>query len=1093
MRFDVDFRSRCCVLTLVGIVFALIVAAPGFAQDEVRPASEFTVEQLDFFEREVRPLLVKRCYECHGDVGDELKGGLRVDSRPALLKGGDTGAAIDVEHPAKSLLLDAIRYGEMYQMPPKSKLPANELAVLEKWILAKAPWPAEAVSSGATTKKFDLEARKASHWAWKLIVRPSVPAVVDAAWPKSDIDRFILAKLEAVKLHPSKDADKRVLIRRLYYDLLGLPPPPERVAEFLKDDRLDAIERLVDELLKSPQFGERWARHWLDVVAYAETRGHEFDYDIPGVQHYRDYVVRAINDDMPFDQFAMEHIAGDLIDRRDAKNAHDSALATGFWHLGEWLHSPVDIRKDERDRFDRMIDVYSKSFLGLTVSCARCHDHKFDAISQVDYYALSGFLQSMEYRQYRFESNGLERQAATELEQASSALQAKLREYLSKSLKPAIEGAEQYATAALGSEGTGESASLDAARLRAWKKELDGAKFTAAEAPALKEPIADARVIESFSEPARELLQDGFAFGHRAAPAGQVLLSDDPAHSVIGIRENGAAVFDRAFSRLATAAKTQRDMGALGATIRSGKTLRTNTFVLNGSVLHYLVRGAGRAIADVDSHRAVNGPLHGGLVNAFDSGKENAWRWVRHDLKGYVGHNLHVEFSPDKEGPFEVALVVEASQPPFELVESSPLWKRLPPAEFRRAALELVDSWSQSGSGAGLSREQAHDLDTIVKRPDLFPPVASIEGELRSQIDTYFQLQSLWMERLAAPTHLAVSSWEGSPVDDDLLVRGNAHIRGDVVPRAFLTSLRSETKSAETGASRLDLAKSTVSPGNPLFARVAVNRVWHYLFGRGIVPTVDNFGVLGLPPSHPELLDHLAGEFASDGYSLKRLIKRIVLSRTYQQASGHHAEADAIDPSNQLLHRMNLRRRDAEGIRDSILAISGRLDLQPLVGESVPVHLTPYMEGRGRPVTSGPLDGDGKRSIYLALRRNFLPPFLLVFDFPVPAAPFGARNKSNVPAQALALLNDPFMHDQARVWAATILAEEGSFEARLGRAYQRGLSREPTADEIAGWKEFIAGQAEEMKISAGDAETDQRIWVDICHLLFNSKEFLFVE
>ncbi len=1072
---------------------ALVLAQPIRGQETPPKATEFSQDQLEFFEKEVRPLLVKRCFECHGNVGDDLKGGLRLDSRDGVIKGGDTGPSLDIAHPEKSLLLDAIRYGETYQMPPKTKLPAEELAILEKWIMAKAPWPAESKTESAAPKKFDLLARKASHWAWKSITSPPIPEVTDAAWPTSKIDLFILAKLEQGKLKPSPAADKRVLIRRLYYDLIGLPPPPARVEEFLRDESNDATEKLVDELLKSPQFGERWARHWLDVVAYAETRGHEFDYDIPGVQHYRDYVIRALNSDLPYDQFAMEHIAGDLMNRRDAKGAHESALATGHWFLGEWLHSPVDIRKDETDRFDRMIDVYSKGFLGLTVSCARCHDHKFDAIAQKDYYALSGFLQGMEYRQYRFETNEMERQAATEIDNANAALQPRLKQSLSQAMRKAIEESQPYITAAIGTEGSADSSKLDAARIVAWKKELEGVQFTAKEAVSATPASTASRVIENFSDSQANSIQDGFAFGLHPEASGDLLISSNAEIPLAGIREFGAATLKPAFARLATAAKTQRDLGSLGSTIRSGKTLRTKTFVLQQPVLQYLVRGAGRAFASVDSHRAVVGPLHGVLMNAFPAEQGDNWRWVRHELKDYVGHNLHVEFSPDKDAGFEVAMVVEAATPPFALNQTAQPWKQLAPADFLRIASETLDLWANPNSDKPLTHEQAQLLNAIFQRKDLFALSINLDADLKSQTKILQDLEATWAAGLAAPSRTAVSAWEGDHVDDDLLVRGNSRISGGPVPRAFLTAILADTKSAEQGATRLDLAKSTVSPGNPLFARVAVNRVWHHLFGKGIVPTVDNFGVLGLPPSHPELLDHLAQDFITDGYSLKRLLKRIVLSKTYQQSSQHHPESDTLDPNNLLLHRMNLRRRNAEGIRDGILALSGRLDLTPPDGESIATHLTPYMEGRGRPAISGPLDGAGKRSIYLAIRRNFLNPFLAVFDCPIPAAPFGARNQSNVPAQALTLLNDPFIHEQAKTWADTLLKDPATTEERINRIYETALSRKATAEELETWKAFQQEQAKLLGVPGTAAENDPRIWLDICHLLFNSKEFLFVE
>ncbi|MEM9701366.1 MAG: DUF1549 domain-containing protein, partial [Planctomycetota bacterium] len=387
----------------------LVLCCDQAAKADEPAAKKPTAEQLAFFENKVRPLLVEHCYDCHSAEAEDLFAGLRTDSRAALLQGGDSGPAVKPGDADGSLLIEAVRYDSPgYEMPPDGKLADADIAVLERWVTMGAPWPAEAAPvAGAARPQFDLQARKAEHWVWQPIQSPAIPAVRDESWPRADLDRFILHELEARGFSPAESVDPAGLLRRLSFDLTGLPPTPERLRNYLSDPSDEATAAVVDELLASPHFGERWGRHWLDLVRYAESRGHEFDEDAPNAYQYRDYVIRALNADVPHDQLVREHLAGDLLPSprlHPTAGYDESILGTGFWFLGEWVHSPVDIRKDEADRFDNMIDVMSKAFLGVTVSCARCHDHKFDAISTADYHALAGYLQSSDYRQVRFES-----------------------------------------------------------------------------------------------------------------------------------------------------------------------------------------------------------------------------------------------------------------------------------------------------------------------------------------------------------------------------------------------------------------------------------------------------------------------------------------------------------------------------------------------------------------------------------------------------------------------------------------------------------------------------------------------------------------
>ncbi len=384
----------------LGILILLVLSVTGVRRSAGEDAPKSDPQALAFFESKIRPLLIERCSECHGV--NKQKSGLRVDSRQALVKGGLLGPAIEPGKPDESLLIDAVRYGDLVQMPPKSKLAQAEVDLLAKWVAMGAPWPAGETAKPVAVGEegIDLEAR-AQHWSFQPVQTPTPPDVKDRTWATSPIDRFVLAKLEEKGLKPAPEADRRTLIRRLTYDLTGLPPTPGEMDAFLNDSSPKAYEMLVDRLLASPRFGERWGRHWLDLVRFAETSGHEFDYDILDAWRYRDYVIRAFNDDVPYNQFVVEHVAGDLMPeprRRPDNGANESILGTGFYFLGEGTHSPVDVRDDEALRIDNQLDVFGKTFLGLTIACARCHDHKFDPIRQKDYYALAGYLQSSRHQ-----------------------------------------------------------------------------------------------------------------------------------------------------------------------------------------------------------------------------------------------------------------------------------------------------------------------------------------------------------------------------------------------------------------------------------------------------------------------------------------------------------------------------------------------------------------------------------------------------------------------------------------------------------------------------------------------------------------------
>ena len=432
-----SLAAACLAVLVVGHATADVVRAEAVTGS--REAAPARAEDLEFFEAKVRPLLVQHCAECHSAKAGDPEGGLSFDSRAEFLSAEGVAVA---GKPDESLLVKVVRYDGDLQMPPDGKLPAAAIQTIEEWVRRGLPWPDDGKPAGTAksgVEAFDIAKRKAEHWCWHPPRVTPPPPVKNAAWCTSDIDRFVLARLESAGLEPAAEASRETLVRRAAEILTGLPALPADVARVTTDPDPHAFDHYVDQLLASPHYGERFARHWLDVARYGEARGHEFDYRIPNAWQYRDWVVKAFNDDLPYDQFVREQIAGDLVERPriDAKTgANESVVGTGFWFLGEAVHGPVDIAQDEADRMDNCIDTFGKAFLGLALGCARCHDHKFDAISNEDYYALTGMLMSSSYRQVPFQTLEANRAVARRLDAAASDARRRLLPLIAAAVGP---------------------------------------------------------------------------------------------------------------------------------------------------------------------------------------------------------------------------------------------------------------------------------------------------------------------------------------------------------------------------------------------------------------------------------------------------------------------------------------------------------------------------------------------------------------------------------------------------------------------------------------------------------------------------------
>lgn len=1108
---------RILFLTLL-IAVCLSVSIPAEeAQPKAEPVPTFKPEQIEFFEKSIRPLLAEHCYECHSAQAKRLEGGLRLDARSLIFKGGDSGPSADLKTPHASLLLEAVRY-ESFEMPPNTRLKQEQIDLLTRWVEMGLPWPDEKPpAESANAETFDLAQRRTEHWAWQPLKQVTPPTVKIQDWSTHPVDQFILAKLEANQMQPARPADKRTLLRRLYYDLIGLPPTPAQIQSYLNDSSPDATERVVDQLLASPQFGERWARHWLDLMRYAESRGHEFDNDAPNAFQYRDYVIRALNADLPYDQFITEHIAGDLLESprlHPEKQFNESVLATAFWFLGEWVHSPVDIRKDETDRFDNAIDVMTKSFLGMTVSCARCHDHKFDAISTKDYYALYGYLQSSNYRQVRFESLPHNQKIAQQIEDLHQRQQRALKAKLKSTFQNEInnfstyyQSAQQLIELKNESELASKLATLAAERqlnpeiLKHWVQflqknpaeeeilqaaiMLDPTETASLTAPSpfaandLESP--DSMIVNYADCPPEDFITDGFTFGLNPRPRGTLRLNPADTPLPLTVQLEGAAVRDPVWNDLKDVQTPKMNQkNKLRSFPRAGRTLRTPTFEVQASVA-YRVKGSCWVYACVDSHRLLFGPLHGSTLKKVTADKSGNPVWVFHDLSRYKGHRIHLEFTPIDQSPLEVYQVKHTTEFPQPDLTSVSLKQEKAQAALQSAFKEYFDSEQHPGA------QTVALIQWMLSHPDLFSAPQSPErSALKSAIAAYQKQLTELKQQIRNESQTAMAIMDGNAENDYVLIRGSHQNQGPLIKRRFLEALDGTTPENSTGSGRLELAREINDPANPLTHRVIVNRIWAHLFARGIVPSVDNLGVLGERPSHPELLDFLALKFLEQGRSLKQMIKYLVLSKTYQQASQTTLDVAEIDPDNIYLHRMPLKRLEGEAIRDAMLSISGTLDTT-MYGPSIPIHLTRFMDGRGKPPVNGPLDGSGRRSIYIQVRRNFLSPMMLAYDTPSPFSTMGRRNVSNVPAQALIMMNDPFVLEQAQRWGERVSQDANlkTNDDKIRWMYESALGRQPTPDELAAANAFVSAR------NAQDSNS-VTVWAELGHVIFNLKEFIYV-
>ncbi len=926
---------------------ALIIALPaGIAQ--AAPAAD--ADKMAFFEKTIRPILINRCYECHSTESGKSKGSLLLDSRDAMLKGGDNGPVLIAGNPDKSLIIESVRYhNQDMQMPPKGALAAAEVKALEEWVKMGAPDPREAVAAkgGAGAPRVIDIAEGSKHWAFRPIAKPKVPAV-DAANP---IDSFILEKLAEKGLSLAPAADKRTLIRRATFDLTGLPPTPAEVDAFLADTAPDAFAKLVDRLLRSPQYGEKWGRHWLDVARYSDSNGLDENIALGTAWRYRDYVVRALNKDKPFDQFLTEQLAGDLLDSADVPTRHERMTATAFLNLGAKVLAEPDKEKLTMDVVDEQIDVMGRAFMGLTLGCVRCHDHKFDPIPTTDYYALAAIFKSTQ--SFAVDRIGaLSTAYEAPLGSFDDFAAVKSSERILKEQRSAVSKAEGAANAALRKE-------------------------------------------------AREHAVD-YLMAAAELPATPTLSGVEPVAKKHGLRAH--------------------------ILLNCRVYLAANENLPVFKPWHEAVRGSGSAAKTREHFTA--------LFAAAEKVKPVA---VKKDSK-----DKQEEASPEQQA---------------------------------RAALD---------NNAGFLALPPEPMVLYTKE---------VAETVRSLKDTMMSTESNLPD---LPTTLAVSESPKILQELKVHIRGNHLALGKPVTRGFIQVVQGPVKPPKTfpagQSGRLELARWLTNPEHPLTSRVIANRLWSWHFNQGIVPTTDNFGLLGQAASHPELLDWLARWFTTNGWSMKDMHRLIMSSRTYQQSSVATAEgldkAFNQDPENRLLWRFPVRRLEAEEIRDSLLHVGGTLD-STIGGKTIPRRNREFVFNH----TSKDLTtyGSMRRTLYMPIIRNNLYDLLQQFDHPDPATSTGLRNSSVVSPQALLLMNSELAKGAAASFARRVGKAGGDTSERLRFAYRMAYAREATAEDLRRARDFLTATEASLSSTQQDAgRREAQTWTLLCQALMMSNEFIYL-
>ena len=1044
-------RLLLAAVLLAAVLLACALPAPTRAAD--------SPDGVAYFEQHIRPLLVSRCYECHSASAKKIKGDLLLDTRAGWARGGETGPAVVPGKPELSPLVTAVRYDHAtIKMPPKGKLPQAEIDALVKWVQMGAPDPRDGAAAPVTDHKkgIDLEAGK-KLWSLQPLSVTETPAVKDpAGWCRTPIDRFVLAKLEAEGIAPNKTIDRRRLIRRATFDLHGLPPTPEEVAAFVNDPDPSAYEKLIDRLLASPRYGERWASYWLDVARFGESDGFEHDYDRPHAYHYRDFVIRALNDDLPYDQFVKWQLAGDEYE----PNNPLAMMATGFLTAGVFP-TQITEKEFESTRYNQLDDMAATTgvaFLGLTVGCARCHDHKFDPIPASDYYRMTAAFTKAVRSDIELDlsTQGEKEEAKRAYEAKREQLAANVRAFEREQLP---EKFDQYIASLKEAGGVkaGDWSVLDVADIK-----TGGTQFT---------KLPDGSLLKG---PGETPATDTYTFTARTSATGitairlEALSHESLPKKGPGLAPNGNFV-----------------LGALEITAApadgKGETLELS--VVKARATHEQDYANLSVAATLDED-----PKTGWAVDKGGIGKGQAAVFELDEPVGFGGGTIltfRMRFEhPNKQHAIgRPRLSVTALSPaPAPQADST---ISFPPPEVARTLNDLVSSRPVPPSQQDEARRWY--ATTLPDYQKLRTELASHEAAGPARRAVKVQVTSEGLP--PAKNHADDRGYPHFYPQTYVLRRGDPSQKVEPATPSFLQVLmrgadasrwrQPPPPGSRTSFYRRSLAEwvTDVEHGaGALAARVAANRLWQHHLGRGIVATPSDFGTRGSPPTHPELLDHLAGALVKNNWRLKPLHKQIMLSAAYQADSAFDPAKAAADPDNALLWRRPVRRLEAEAIRDAMLSVAGMLE-EKMYGP-------------------GTLDPSSKRrSVYFTVKRSNLIPMMVVFDAPEALTPMGERSTTTIAPQALLLMNNPQVREYAKALAKRAApAEATPAEAAIRTAYEITLSRSPTKQEQSDGVAFVTEQVTGYT-AAGQTPSAARelALADFCQALMCLNEFVYVD
>lgn len=975
-----------------------------------------TDAQIEFFESKIRPVLAESCYECHNSI-DKSKGDIALDYRQALL---DSDVIVPGK-PEESSLIFAIKHDDNYEAMPSKAPKLSNLTIkhFEDWIRMGAPDPRDSKPT-----KEDLENqvnwdavrdKRAQWWSFQPVQNPTAPDVPAPEWNTSPIDQFVFSKMTEAGLAPGPETSPGNLIRRLHLILIGQPPSPEVIERFQQAPTSQAYHKIVDDLLSSPRFGERWGRYWLDWFRYAESHGSEGDPAIPYASQYRDYVIRALNADIPYDQLLREHLAGDLLEHprlNKELGINESAIGTGHLRMVPLGFGVTDAYQEQVTFTDNQIDALTKATMGMTVSCARCHNHKFDPISQADFYKFYGIMISSRHGTVNIDSPELQKLHRGELTNLKASIQTKLANHWLTQIDEAISKLKIF---------EGEPAEIvrkqDHHPLHAWFSLRDHQNITgewiklkethqsrmAAKEKAIKNATfhADLRDQKQFDQ----WFKNGTGLSSTVSPAGSIAIAPEGPNALTGIYPRGI------FTHLVSS----KDNATLGSIFHKAKGKHTS------------VHAIGENASARFSPRSY--PLSHGLHPA--PGLKNEFSWI--NLGKYEYWNGEQVFYQLVTGP-DQTFRSQSGRAWFGVTEVFAGEGRLPQVGHPATSFsstpvtnreELIGIYEiHLRKALELWRDRSLDdhhavlLEAFRKHSFLSDETNTLPGELQTLLESYRKLESSLRPPARAPGLIEAQPW-----DQPLLVRGSHKKEEAPVERGFLEVLGGRTYPKHKSG-RLELASDLIDKKNTLTSRVLVNRLWHHTFGRGLVSSTDNFGRLGKPPTHPELLDHLATRFRNEGWSIKTILRELVTSRTFRSTSQDSSLNREKDPGNLYLSHFPPRRLDAEAIHDSMNFLSGN---------------------------------NARPAVYTRVIRNRLDPFLAAFNAPIPTTSVGVRDDTNVPAQSLMLLNGDLTRRNADSWARKIERNSAlkTPEARITQLFLEAYSRPPSDKELSACLQFL--------------------------------------